>query len=337
MSKTENERPAYLRLPVVLLRCAQLLLAIIVLGFDAYCIHYVAYSVLIYSLVVVLSTILVCTYLLTSQYILPKLNNVHVALGLQIWMLVFWSVDLGLLAYLANLWEHPRCAYGFEAESQCTTYARRAPSLHKRITASAKMYSAALIASAVLAAFEVILWIITNGILLRDVAMHHSTMSQQDGWRDAYVPRQHSPGVQLGSSQAHHEHWDTTSDTSIPRYTAQPILPSPEEPGDGQQSIYSQNSLTPESLSSSGPDRVRHLTSEPGSQQLRSNSGLHPEGSAIYKSSIVEPVETLPFFVPRRLHSLDDLFVINSSGSSLRDVDINSDRGESVCGVPATP
>ena len=68
MSETENlgHLPPS-RLPIVLLHSAQLLLAIIILGLDAYGIRYVAHDVLIYSLVTVSAAKVDTSHLVTYR------------------------------------------------------------------------------------------------------------------------------------------------------------------------------------------------------------------------------------------------------------------------------
>lgn len=51
-----------------------------------------------------LCTMAVGAYLIVSQTILPKMYNVYIALAVHIWLLIFWVVDLGLVANLAAMW-----------------------------------------------------------------------------------------------------------------------------------------------------------------------------------------------------------------------------------------
>lgn len=43
-------------------------------------------------------------YLIGSQTFVPKLYNVFVALAAHVWLLIFWVIDLGLVANLAAMW-----------------------------------------------------------------------------------------------------------------------------------------------------------------------------------------------------------------------------------------
>ncbi|KAF1947303.1 hypothetical protein EJ02DRAFT_417889 [Clathrospora elynae] len=144
------------RLAVLLLHCAEFLLAVILLGFNAYSVRYVAYSVLAYSLVVVICTTLVCAYLIACLSVFTRLYIFKVVLGLQIWILVFWIVNLGLIADLSRFWQLSKCTYTFSTGYQCTPLEEKDMKVfHERDTTSFNTYSGSLVAAAVFTAFEV--------------------------------------------------------------------------------------------------------------------------------------------------------------------------------------
>lgn len=58
MDGTGVQQPARMRLPTLVAHAAQVVLAITILGLAAYGVDYISYNVLIYSLVVVSSSIL---------------------------------------------------------------------------------------------------------------------------------------------------------------------------------------------------------------------------------------------------------------------------------------
>ena len=70
-----------------------------------------------------LCTMAVCAYLIASQTLLPKMYNVYVSLALHIWLLIFWVVDLGLVANLAAMWG--RGDYCFTTYYGCTSVPER--------------------------------------------------------------------------------------------------------------------------------------------------------------------------------------------------------------------
>ena len=67
-------------------------------------------------------------------------------------MIIFWIVDLGLVAHLAGLWQGPDCTYDFRNGYACAPWDRR--DVSARSTTTYQTYYGALVAGAVLAAFE---------------------------------------------------------------------------------------------------------------------------------------------------------------------------------------
>jgi hypothetical protein len=59
MDGTGAQRPARMRLPMLIAHAGQIVLAIVILGLAAYGVDYISYNVLIYSLVAVSWTFLV--------------------------------------------------------------------------------------------------------------------------------------------------------------------------------------------------------------------------------------------------------------------------------------
>ncbi|KAL1591346.1 hypothetical protein SLS60_012090, partial [Paraconiothyrium brasiliense] len=139
----------------VAVHAVQILFAIVILGFDAYGIKYIAYNALIFSLVVCLCTMAVAAYLIASQTIIPKMYNVYIALAVHVWLLIFWVVDLGLVANLAAMW-------GRDGSTYC--YVKR--DLMKRDTTTFGAYYGVLAAGAVFAAIELVTWALTAVFLL---------------------------------------------------------------------------------------------------------------------------------------------------------------------------
>jgi hypothetical protein len=62
----------------------------------------------------------VAAYLIASQTIFPKMYNVYIALAVHVWLLIFWLVDLGLVANLAAMWG--RGDYCYTSDYGCTFY-----------------------------------------------------------------------------------------------------------------------------------------------------------------------------------------------------------------------
>lgn len=150
---------------LVALYAFQLTLALIILGLAAYAVRFIAYNVLVYTLVVasrpltsnmaciadfyqVICTILVCAYLIASHTYLKNIYSPYVAAAYHLWMLIFWVVDLGLSAHLAKLWQGPECTYHYQNGFTCAPYDKR------DATTTYSTFYGALVAGAVLAAFE---------------------------------------------------------------------------------------------------------------------------------------------------------------------------------------
>lgn len=102
-----------------------------------------------------LCTIIVCTYLIVLHLVFIKSHTFYVILGLQILMLIFWITDLGLVAYLARLWQQPKRMDNFTHRHQHAPYKKRdSHNLQRKDIRAYNTFSEALVAGAVLAAFE---------------------------------------------------------------------------------------------------------------------------------------------------------------------------------------
>lgn len=84
-----------------------------------------------------------------------KLYSPYIAGAYHAWMLIFWIVDLALVAQLAKLWSDPECTYNLDNHHMCAPYQRR-QATSSRLMPFSTFYGA-LVAGAVLAAFE--LWV----------------------------------------------------------------------------------------------------------------------------------------------------------------------------------
>ena len=95
-------------------------------------------------------------YLIIFRYKYPEAYSHVVRPFLNLWMLVFWIIALGLLASLAEHWQQPQCTYSFASGYECTSLPKKRPKIpHKRDTTTYTAYSAALIAGTVFSSFEV--------------------------------------------------------------------------------------------------------------------------------------------------------------------------------------
>jgi hypothetical protein len=100
-----------------------------------------------------LCTLFVTIYLLVSQLFIHKIYYGVVALAFHVWMLIFWVVDLGLVANLAHLWSGPQCSYSYYYGYNCSYYVKRGV-LQARDETTFTAYYGALVAGAVFAAVQ---------------------------------------------------------------------------------------------------------------------------------------------------------------------------------------
>jgi hypothetical protein len=69
-------------------------------------------------------------------------------------MLVFWLIDLALIAHLARIWQDPKCTYDLRYKYMCVPYLLRRDDVGGGRRTSFNTYYGALVAGALLAASE---------------------------------------------------------------------------------------------------------------------------------------------------------------------------------------
>lgn len=84
--------------------------------------------------------------MIASRTFFSKFDNIYVSLGLHAWMLILWTVSLGLTANLAHEWK-PQCSYTQESGEICSSFIKRDTTF--------RVYFGALVASAVLIGLQV--------------------------------------------------------------------------------------------------------------------------------------------------------------------------------------
>jgi hypothetical protein len=99
----------------------------------------------------------VCGYTVVTQIRYPSFYVTEIILGLDLLMMIFWIVDVGLVAHLAKLWEAHACTYNFRNGYECAPDERFVGRnfIYQQDPASYKTFYGALVVGAVLAAFEV--------------------------------------------------------------------------------------------------------------------------------------------------------------------------------------
>lgn len=94
------------------------------------------------------------SYILGTSIFLHKLYHPFIVLGLHSLMLLFWIVDLGLVANLAHLWSSPTYCYGYYCNYNYYWYKKRDVDY-----TTVQGYYGALVAGAIIAAIELYVFI----------------------------------------------------------------------------------------------------------------------------------------------------------------------------------
>ncbi|OAL56610.1 hypothetical protein IQ07DRAFT_594105 [Pyrenochaeta sp. DS3sAY3a] len=246
MNETGRQRRA--RLPprqvlTLVLHGVQLLLAITITALEAYALRYVVYRFLVFPLIIVISTLVTCSFLITSKLYRPKLESVFAVAVLQVCMLLFWIIDLALVIRVASIWRDPSCDVGTGYEYQCNPLKRRfSGRLVQRSASSNARHGGFLVALVILAVVEVIMWTISLGVLVFDTLKPRPNSLS----RDEMTPPQMStlnPGVvHLPTPEIAINPWDYPAQEPS-RSAPEPILPDDSDDGDDGPCLYGPHSL----------------------------------------------------------------------------------------------
>ncbi|KAF2823453.1 hypothetical protein CC86DRAFT_457818 [Ophiobolus disseminans] len=220
-----------------LIHTAQLLLTIIILGLSAYGVHHSSNDVVVYSVIACICTLVVCAYLIGSSVWFRDFWAPCIVVACQVWMLIFWAIDLALLVHLAGSWQGPACTSGLY-EYSCAPYEGH-DALAMRISTH-KTYYGTLVAGVVLAALELILWFIATYLVLWQIhpqSIEPTAPSRTHPQQLSASSHQFRPLTTQNSNPAIPQPVHTPADSwpyapLPPRSNAQPVLPDPS-PGDG--------------------------------------------------------------------------------------------------------
>ncbi|CAA9965683.1 hypothetical protein P3342_011688 [Pyrenophora teres f. teres] len=272
MPETQDERPLLSKHAVaILLHAVRILLALIILCLDTYAIHFSGDLAMVYSLILAISTIFVCVYSIACMRFFRNYYNFNIQIGLQWSFMFFWLVNLGLVATRAHQWQRSKCT-----DLTVLEYSMHCPGvgaegglhvLQNGGTTAVKTYTGALIAGAILAAFQVIFWAIMTALFIR------STRKLTE-----ILPCPHSPTIQMQTSTTHvelpsnplpppqprrMEAWESPI-VEAPRLVPQPILPDSDEEDD--VSTGPTSSITAQD-GDAGANRAGHVVAEYVAQQ----------------------------------------------------------------------
>jgi hypothetical protein len=116
----------------------------------------------------------ICAYLLVSQLLLHQIYNMYIALGAHALMLLFWIVDLGLVANLARIWSSTGCVYSYTYGGYSCGYGYGYGYSKRDESTTVGAYRGALIAGALFAAIEFASWVASAVILIIHMNKHRS-------------------------------------------------------------------------------------------------------------------------------------------------------------------
>ncbi|KAI0624965.1 hypothetical protein Ptr902_10935 [Pyrenophora tritici-repentis] len=187
-----------------------------------------------------ISTIFVCAYSIACMRFFRNCYSFNIQIGLQWSFMFFWLVNLGFVATRAHQWQRSKCS-----ELTVLEYSMHCPGvgaggrgfhvLQNGGTTAVKTYTGALIAGAILATFQVILWAIMTALFVRSTRKlteirplpRSPTTQMQPSTTHAGPLSQHPPPPQPRRMEA----WELPT-TEAPRLVPQPILPDSDEEDD---------------------------------------------------------------------------------------------------------
>ncbi|KAF2738391.1 hypothetical protein EJ04DRAFT_549893 [Polyplosphaeria fusca] len=265
---TESGRPAnVLPLPrwTLIIHAVQVVLAIIILGLSAYGVHWIAYNALIFALVVCICTFGCCAYIFVSSLFIHKLYNKFIILAAHIWMIIFWLVDLGLVANLARIWGAYENFGGYSYGGYCYYYCYNKRDLAKREDTTYGAYYGALAAGAFFAAVQFGLWVASAVI----VGMYINKSNNNSTPPPAY-PAAGGQAVAMDKPEGTYG------------YQANSVAPTPQ-PQPAQPSYVQQPQATyNQGYSSYTQDPVnREATVSPASELSSPHPGFNPNASEL--------------------------------------------------------
>jgi hypothetical protein len=186
-----------------------------------------------------------CAYLLVSQLFLHQIYNMYVALGAHALMLLFWIVDLGLVANLARIWGGSTCVYYYGYGYSCDYSYSYSYSYSKRDEyTTVGAYRGALIAGALFAAIEFASWIASAVILTMHMNKHRSNAAATNA---QHAPPQYAENTVNGhNNQA--VPMEKFSQTAVPQqqYQQQPYSAAPTPQPTYAQPVQGQYTQQPQ-------------------------------------------------------------------------------------------
>ncbi|ORY05264.1 hypothetical protein BCR34DRAFT_604552 [Clohesyomyces aquaticus] len=290
--------PHVLPLPrwTLVLHGAQIGLAIIILGLDAYGIRWIDYNALIYSLVCALCTLVVAIYMGVSTLFAHKAYNFWAFLALNIWMVIFWIVDLGLVANLAALWSAPSCGYtyGYYYDYYTCTYGKRdMSSLAKRDSTTYSAYRGALVAGALFGALQFVLW--TASLIMLALYIHrHRTNEASTASPPTYTAGAPSNGQAAPVGMEKYSGTAQPTQQGYPQQVQQPQYAQPVQQQQPQQQFVQQQ-----------PQQYVQQPAQPMYNQAQYTSPYPQQQDPINRAATVSPATTAGGYASPAPHTVE--------------------------------
>ncbi|KAF7879340.1 hypothetical protein EAF04_000536 [Stromatinia cepivora] len=164
--------------PLLGLRIAQLVLAIIILGLSAYGVYWLVYDGDALTLASAVISIVICIYVIAASTGAPAIYNYWAVLGLDIVAVILWVVSFPILASqiatAVTYYDDYTCGYYYYYYYGCSYKHKRGLGAEKRAETTWETYKRIMIATAALAGIEFVLFAITLIILAINIHRHRN-------------------------------------------------------------------------------------------------------------------------------------------------------------------
>ncbi|KAG4030367.1 hypothetical protein MFRU_012g01070 [Monilinia fructicola] len=164
--RDETHIPKGGKIPLLGLRIAQLVLAIVILGLSSYGVYWLVYDGDALALSAAVISIVICVYVICASTLAPVMYNYWAILGLDIIAVILWAVSFPILAaQIANSVIYDT-GYSYDPYYGDYYYKnKRGMGNQKRATTTWETYRNTMFATAALGGVEFVLFVVTLVIL----------------------------------------------------------------------------------------------------------------------------------------------------------------------------
>ncbi|APA10456.1 hypothetical protein SS1G_07042 [Sclerotinia sclerotiorum 1980 UF-70] len=164
--------------PLLGLRIAQLVLAIIILGLSAYGVYWLVFDGDALTLASSVISIVICVYVIVANTGAPAIYNYWAVLGLDIIAVILWVVSFPVLASqiatAVTYYDYDDYSCGYYYYYSCSYKHKRGLGVEKRAETTWETYKGIMIATAALAGIQFVLFAITLIILAINIHRHRN-------------------------------------------------------------------------------------------------------------------------------------------------------------------